>query len=61
MYNVYLSLPDLTPEESRHVKVPRDLDDAKNLARVISVYEETVSEFELSIENWVFSIISYCS
>lgn len=41
MYNVYLSLPDLTPEESRHVKVPRDLDDAKNLARVISVYEET--------------------
>jgi len=41
MYNVYLSLPDFTQEELIHVKLPRNLDDAKNLARVISLYQNT--------------------
>ena len=45
MYNVYLSLPDFTQEELVHVKLPRDLDDAKNLARVISLYQNTVRTF----------------
>ena len=43
MYNVYQSLPDFTDDEIVHVKLPRDLEDAKNLARVISVYQNTVS------------------
>jgi len=43
MYNVYLSLPDLTPDEKIHVKLPRELEDAKNLGRVISVYQNTVN------------------
>lgn len=41
MYNVYQSLPEFTDEEIVHVKLPRDLEDAKNLARVISVYQNT--------------------
>lgn len=43
MYKVYLSLPDLTPDELIHVKLPREIEDAKNLGRVISVYQTTVS------------------
>lgn len=41
MYKVYLSLPDLTPDELIHVKLPREIEDAKNLGRVISVYQTT--------------------
>jgi len=41
MYNVYQRLPEFTDEEIVHVKLPRDLEDAKNLARVISVYQNT--------------------
>jgi len=41
LYNVYLQLPNFSPEELVYIKLPRNLDDAKNLARVISVYQTT--------------------
>ena len=43
MYNVYLNLPDFTAEEKPYVKLPRNLDDAKHLGKVIFAYRDTVS------------------
>ena len=42
MYMVYLRLPDFTPEEAVHVKLPSDIEEAKSLGRVIMVYRDTV-------------------
>ena len=42
MYMVYLRLPDFTPEEAIHVKLPSDIEEAKSLGRVIMVYRDTV-------------------
>jgi len=41
MYMVYLRLPDFTPEEAVHVKLPSDIEEAKSLGRVIMVYRDT--------------------
>ena len=43
MYNVYSHLPDFTPEEKPFVKLPRNIDDAKSLGKVIFAYRDTVS------------------
>ena len=47
MYNVYLNLPDFTAEEKPYVKLPRNLDDAKHLGKVVFAYRDTVSLFLL--------------
>ena len=44
MYLVYLRLPDFTPEEAIHVKLPSDIEEAKSLGRVIMVYRDTVNK-----------------
>ena len=43
MYNVYLNLPDFTDDEKPHVKLPRNIDDAKELGKVVFNYRDTVS------------------
>ncbi|XP_064600596.1 transmembrane protein 41B-like isoform X3 [Liolophura sinensis] len=37
---VYLNFPNLRPEEKEHIKLPRNIDDAKNLGKVLSRYKE---------------------
>jgi len=41
MYNVYLNLPDFTVDERPHVKLPRNIDDAKELGKVVFNYRDT--------------------
>jgi uncharacterized membrane protein YdjX (TVP38/TMEM64 family) len=41
MYNVYSHLPDFTPEEKPAVKLPRNIEDAKSLGKVIFNYRDT--------------------
>ncbi|XP_059486582.1 transmembrane protein 41B isoform X2 [Neocloeon triangulifer] len=37
---VYHCFPDLEEEEKQHIKLPRDIDDAKNLGRVLYRYKD---------------------
>ncbi|KAK2715115.1 transmembrane protein 41B-like isoform X1 [Artemia franciscana] len=37
---VYTTFPELEESEQRYVKLPRDIDDAKNLGKVLSNYKE---------------------
>ncbi|KAL4224723.1 Transmembrane protein 41B [Mactra antiquata] len=37
---VYLNFPQLSPEEKVHIKLPRNIDDAKNLGNVLSRYKD---------------------
>uniref|UniRef100_A0A1I7TA79 Transmembrane protein 41B n=1 Tax=Caenorhabditis tropicalis TaxID=1561998 RepID=A0A1I7TA79_9PELO len=37
---VYLNFPEVSPEEKMHLKYPRNLEDAKQLGRVLSKYKE---------------------
>ncbi|XP_059080258.1 transmembrane protein 41B-like isoform X2 [Tigriopus californicus] len=37
---VYLSFPDLDPDEAEHVKFPKDIEDAKKLGLVLSHYKD---------------------
>ncbi|XP_060568157.1 transmembrane protein 41B-like isoform X2 [Ruditapes philippinarum] len=37
---VYLNFPKLTQEEKHHIKLPRDIEDAKNLGKVLSKYTD---------------------
>eukprot|EP01135_Chromosphaera_perkinsii_P007232 Nk52_evm40s745 gene=Nk52_evmTU40s745 len=39
MYLLYMNFPTLPPEHSRKIKLPRSLDDAKDLATVLSIYK----------------------
>jgi len=38
---IYSNLPHLSPAHSAAVKLPRDIEDAKELGRVISIYKDT--------------------
>uniref|UniRef100_A0A0A9YAC9 Transmembrane protein 41B n=1 Tax=Lygus hesperus TaxID=30085 RepID=A0A0A9YAC9_LYGHE len=37
---IYFSFPQLEPEEKKYVKIPYDIEDAKNLGRVLDHYKE---------------------
>ncbi|XP_064634900.1 transmembrane protein 41B-like isoform X3 [Lineus longissimus] len=37
---LYLSFPNLDQEEKQHIKLPRDIEDAKSLGKVLSRYKE---------------------
>ncbi|XP_069134060.1 transmembrane protein 41B-like isoform X2 [Argopecten irradians] len=37
---VYLKFPNLAEDEKQYIKLPRDIDDAKNLGKVLSRYKE---------------------
>ena len=58
MYNVYSHLPDFTPEEKPAVKLPRNIEDAKSLGKVIFNYRDTVSFISdvTSYSYWTSSI-----
>ncbi|CAD5213160.1 unnamed protein product [Bursaphelenchus okinawaensis] len=40
LYGIYLNFPELTEKEKEQFKYPRNLDDAKNLGRVLSNYKD---------------------
>lgn len=40
LFTVYLSFPEMRPEERPFVKLPTSLEDAKNLGRVLSHYKD---------------------
>lgn len=40
LFTVYLSFPEMRPEEQPYVKLPTSLEDAKNLGRVLSRYTD---------------------
>ena len=61
MYMVYLRLPDFTPEEAVHVKLPSDIEEAKSLGRVIMVYRDTVrSKFIFTFSKDILALLA-CS
>ena len=37
---VYTNFPDLDPDEYKHIKLPTDIEDAKNMGRVLSRYKD---------------------
>nr|CAB3267099.1 transmembrane protein 41B [Phallusia mammillata] len=41
LFTVYRNFPELKPEEKEKVKLPRDMEDAKELGRVLSKYKDT--------------------
>ncbi|XP_030307004.1 transmembrane protein 41B isoform X4 [Calypte anna] len=41
MFLVYKNFPQLSEEEREYIKVPRDMDDAKALGKVLSKYKDT--------------------
>ncbi|TKC36634.1 hypothetical protein EI555_015085, partial [Monodon monoceros] len=41
MFLVYKNFPQLSEEERMNMKVPRDMDDAKALGKVLSKYKDT--------------------
>ncbi|CAI9604682.1 unnamed protein product [Staurois parvus] len=41
MFLVYKNFPQLSEEECAQIKIPRDMDDAKALGRVLSKYKDT--------------------
>lgn len=51
MYNVYLNLPDFTDDEKPHVKLPRNIDDAKELGKVVFNYRDTVSPLPYHLDD----------
>ena len=62
MYNVYSHLPDFTPEEAAHVKLPRNIEDAKSLGKVIFQYRDTVSVHHLhTLYNAKFIALLACA
>lgn len=40
IFGVYLNFPEVAPDEKQHLKYPRNLEDAKQLGRVLSKYKE---------------------
>ncbi|XP_058810898.1 transmembrane protein 41B [Phymastichus coffea] len=40
LFYVYTSFPDLKPEEKQHLKLPLDIEDAKNLGRLLESYKD---------------------
>ena len=40
LFYVYTICPELEPDELTHIKLPRDIEDAKNLGSVLSRYKD---------------------
>lgn len=38
---IYSYLPELQTDHKKHIKLPKDIEDAKNLGKVLSIYKET--------------------
>lgn len=41
LYSVYQSAPMFTPDEAKHVKLPKNFDDARNLGKVLENYKDS--------------------
>ncbi|KAF3830000.1 hypothetical protein GH733_001425 [Mirounga leonina] len=56
MFLVYKNFPQLSEEERVNMKVPRDMDDAKALGKVLSKYKDT---FYVQVERHREHLINY--